>query len=145
MATGLEALGAASACLQLISFAANIIQTCKKVYEGRPTSSDHLGEHVRRMMGAVDRVQSRCKTMAEMQPTNYDKKLDDIAGSCSAAARELEDEVRYLTQLQEKSSLLKSINATLRASRHRKKLELLELSLSRNRQVMEVELFSHLW
>ncbi|KAK7427642.1 hypothetical protein QQZ08_005917 [Neonectria magnoliae] len=133
MATGLEALGAASAVLQVISFASDVIIVCKKVYDGKPTVDDQLEEHAERMSDAVGRVQSRCQTMAKNQPSEYDKKLAKIAEACRTAAKELQTELRFVTGLHEKGRLLKAINATLRASSHRKKIERLEVSLFSSR------------
>ncbi|KAK7408212.1 hypothetical protein QQX98_009621 [Neonectria punicea] len=144
MATGFEALGAASAVLQVISFASDVIIVCKKVYDGKPTVDDQLEEHAKRMSDVIGRVQSRCQTMAKNQPSEDDKTLADIAEACRTAAKELRTELRFVTGLHEKGSLLKAINATLRASSHRKKIERLELSLFRYRQVMETEMMSHL-
>ncbi|KAF4974470.1 hypothetical protein FZEAL_8641 [Fusarium zealandicum] len=144
MATGLEALGAASAVLQVISFASEVVCGCKKIYDGKPTGMNDLEEHTKRMSDAIGRIQSRCQTMAKTQPSEHEKKLSDIAKDCRAAAKELETEVRFVTAMHRKGSLLKAANAFLRASRHRKKIERLELQLFRYRQVMETELMSHL-
>ncbi|KAM5343823.1 hypothetical protein ACJ41O_012360 [Fusarium nematophilum] len=144
MATGLEALGAASAVLQVISFASDVIGVCRKVYGGKPTANDELQEHAKRLSDAVDRTQRRCQTMAKSRPSEYDKRLAGIAEDCRAAARELENEVRFVTGMQQKGNLLKAVNAALRASSHRKKIERLEFSLFRYRQVMETEMISHL-
>ncbi|KPM41841.1 hypothetical protein AK830_g4691 [Neonectria ditissima] len=144
MATGLEALGAASAVLQVISFASDVISVCKKIYDGKPTANDHLEEHAKRMSDAAGRVQIRCQAMAKNQPSEYDKKLADIAEDCKTAARDLEVELQFATGLQDKGNIFKAVNATLRASSHRKKVERLELSLSRHREVMEAEMMSHL-
>lgn len=145
MTTSLEALGAASACLQVISLAAGLVSACKKVYDGRPTANDILEDQVQQMIEAVGRVRARCQTMAGTEASQYDKALEDVAQKCSAAARELQEEVRFVTRLREKGRLLKAINATLRASSHRKRIERLEESLSKYRQAMEMELLSHLW
>ncbi|KAH6892959.1 hypothetical protein B0T10DRAFT_591770 [Thelonectria olida] len=144
MATGIESLGAASAVLQVISFAGDVACVCKKVYDGKPTANDELQEHARRMSDAAGRIQSRCQTMAETQSSEYDKKLGDIAQDCRTAARELENEVSFVTDMHKKGSLLKAVNAAFRASSHRRKIERLELSLFRCRQVMETEIMSHL-
>lgn len=145
MATGLEALGAASAVLQVISFAADLVSACRKVYDGKPTEYNALREHATQMCDAADRVQSRCESMAKMRPFEHDANLDAIAKGCRAAARELETEAKFVTRMQVKGSLFKAVNAILRASSHQKKIERLELSLFRYRQVMETELLSHLW
>ncbi|KAJ3548579.1 hypothetical protein NM208_g939 [Fusarium decemcellulare] len=144
MATGLEVLGTASAVLQVISFACDVAGACKRVYDGKPTADDDLEEHAQRMSDAVSRIQTRCETLAKSQSSNDHTKLSDIAEDCSAAARELESEVRFVTGLHKKGNLLRAAHAALRASSHRKKIDRLEISLSRCRQVMEIEMMAHL-
>lgn len=145
MLTGFEALGAASAVLQVISFAGEVVSVYRKVYNGQSTANDDLEEHVKRMSDAVGRVQDRCQTMAKTQQSGYDKKLATIAEDCQNAAIALESEMRCVTSMHEKGNCLKAFKATFRASRHRKKIERLELSLFRHRQVLEMEIMSHLW
>jgi hypothetical protein len=145
MATGLEALGAASAVLQVISIASDVIIVCKNVYDGKPTANDDLHEHAKRMSDVVDRIQNRCQTIARTEQSEYDKKLGGIAENCRTAAKELENELRFVMDMNTKGSLFKAVNATFRASSHRKKIERLELSLFRHKQVMETEMLSQLW
>lgn len=145
MATGLEALGAASAALQTISFASDLISICKKVYDGKPTPDDDLEGHVTHMSDSLNLLQARCQATAKIQLSKYDDQLVDVLEGCKAAARELQAEVRFVTSMNAQGSLLRALNAALRASSHRRKIERLEASLSRHREVMEVELLSHLW
>lgn len=145
MPTSLEAVGAASACLQVIASAADLIRAYKKVYDGRSTRHDHFEEQAQQMCEAVNLIQGRCQTMAKMQTCETNKKLADVAEACSAAAEKLEEEVRYVTSLHEKGNILKAINATLRASSHRQKIAGLELFFSMYGRVVETELLSHIW
>ncbi|VUC24091.1 unnamed protein product [Clonostachys rosea] len=144
MATGLEALGAASAILQIITLAASAISNCKKVYDGKPTIHQDLELYAGRMADATSSIQSRCKVMAEAWPSTYNERLDTLARECLSVANELEAEVRSVTAMQKKGSLFKAVNAILKASSHRKKIESLESSLSRCRAVMETEMLSQL-
>ncbi|SCV33490.1 related to small s protein [Fusarium fujikuroi] len=59
MATGLEALGAASAVVQLIAFAGSLVSLSFKIYDGIPTPENELEEYSNKMMEAARRVQSR--------------------------------------------------------------------------------------
>ncbi|CAH0057446.1 unnamed protein product [Clonostachys solani] len=144
MATGLEALGAASAILQVIQVAASIISNCKKVYDGKPTIDNDLEQYAGRMSDATSSIQSRCKTMAEARPSKYNERLDTLARECLGVANELEAEVRSVTATQKKGSLFKAVNAILKASSQRKKIEGLESTLSRCRAVMETEMMAHI-
>jgi hypothetical protein len=145
MATGLEALGAACAILQVIQAAASIISNCKKVYDGKPTIDHDLELYAGRMSDATSSIQTRCKAMAEARPSQYNERLDTVARECLGVANELEAEVRSVTAMQKKGSLFKAVNAVLKASSQRKKIEGLESTLSRCRAVMETEMMAHLW
>ncbi|KAJ4003866.1 hypothetical protein NW752_011994 [Fusarium irregulare] len=143
MATGFEALGAVSAVFQVISFSAEIIALCKKIYDGKPTANDDLESHATRMSEAISRIEDRCKALQTGQKsTEAEMKLNEIAKSCQLSAQELQTEVRFVTDMQRKGSMIKVFRSVLRASSHRKKIERLELALSRCRQVMETEMLA---
>ncbi|SPJ91037.1 related to small s protein [Fusarium torulosum] len=144
MATGLEALGAASAVLQVISFASDVVIACKKIYDGKPTSEVCLERHSKQMSDAVGRLETRCEAMANVHSKFGNQKLQDIAKECKKAAEDLEREAQSITSLHVKGSILKAVHATFRVSSHQKKIQRLELSLSRYRQILETELMSHL-
>ncbi|CAH0025057.1 unnamed protein product [Clonostachys rhizophaga] len=144
MATGFEALGAASAILQVIQVAASLISNCKKVYDGKPTIDNDLELYAGRMSDATSSIQTRCKAMAEARPSKYNERLDTLARECLSVANELKAEVRSVTTMQKKGSLFRAVNAVLKASTQRKKIEGLESTLSRCRAVMETEMMSHL-
>ncbi|EGU85092.1 hypothetical protein FOPG_12463 [Fusarium oxysporum f. sp. conglutinans race 2 54008] len=144
MITGFEALGAASAVLQVISFATDVTVACKVAYDGATTSQDDLQRYVGRMSEAVGRVHTRCEQMSNANSKFASPKLQNIAKECKDAADKLEAEVQYVTSLQAKGDLVKSLRKALRASRHQKKLQVLQQSLSMYRQVVKTELTSHL-
>ncbi|CAG9981279.1 unnamed protein product [Clonostachys byssicola] len=144
MATGIEALGAACAILQVIQVAGSIISNCKKVYDGKPTIDHDLELYAGRLADTTNAVQSRCKAMAEDRPFKYNERLDTLARECISVANELEAEVCSVTAMQKKGSLFRAVNAVLKASSQRKKIEGMESTLSRCRIVMETEMISHL-
>ncbi|KAF4445622.1 hypothetical protein F53441_10686 [Fusarium austroafricanum] len=144
MATGLEALGAASAVLQVISFASDLAVACKKAYDGAKTPQDDLERHAKQMAEVVGRVQTRCEDMAKSNSNFNAPELRNIAKVCKDAAEDLELEVQSVTKLQAKGSLVKAFRKAFNTSRHQKKLQGLEESLSRYQQLMETELTLHL-
>ncbi|KAF9768241.1 hypothetical protein IL306_014480, partial [Fusarium sp. DS 682] len=144
MATGLEALGAASAVLQVISFASEVSVAWKKIYDGKPTSEVCLKHHAKQMSDAVGRLETRLEAIAKVHSKFSNQKLQDVAEDCKRAAEDLEKEAQFITSLHVKGNILKAIHATFRASGHQKKIQRLELSLSRYRQIMETEMMSHL-
>ncbi|KAF5689862.1 hypothetical protein FDENT_4176 [Fusarium denticulatum] len=144
MLTGFEALGAASAVLQVISFATDVVVACKIAYDGATTSQDDLQRYAGQMSEAVGRVHTRCESMNNANSKFASPELQNIAKECKDAADKLNAEVQCVTSMQAQGDILKSIRKTFRASRHRKKLQALEQSLSKYRQVMEIELTSYL-
>lgn len=145
MLTGFEALGAASAVLQVISFATDITVACKKAYDGATTSEDDLHRHAKQMFEAVDRVKSRCGQMTNTNASFSSPELKTITQDCSDAAKEIEAQVSYVTSLQAKGDIGKAFRKAFRTFRHKKKLEDLEKSLFRYKQLIDIELQSHLW
>ncbi|KAJ4016174.1 hypothetical protein NW752_003295 [Fusarium irregulare] len=144
MATGLEALGAASAVLQVISIASDLVVACKNTYDGVTTPQDDLERHSKQMFEAVGRVHARCERMATENSQFADPELHNIAKDCKDAAKGLRVEVQCVTNLQAEGNLFKSIRKAIRASRHQRKLRALEDSLSRHQQLIQTELASHL-
>ncbi|KAF5588636.1 hypothetical protein FPANT_6554 [Fusarium pseudoanthophilum] len=144
MLTGFEALGAASAVLQVISFATDVVVACKNAYDGATTSQDDLQRYAGQMSEAVDRVHSRCEQMRNANTKFASPKLQNIAKKCKDAADKLEAEVQCVTSMQAQGDILKSIRKTFRASRHRKRLQALQESLSTYQQVVNIELTSHI-
>ncbi|KAL4723006.1 hypothetical protein ACLX1H_010247 [Fusarium chlamydosporum] len=142
MATGLEALGAASAVLQVLSFASDLANACKNAYDGATTPQDDLEHHAKQMFEAVSRVETRCQLMVNTNSKFTNPELQNIAQECKDAAGKLQAEVQYVTSMQARGNILKSVRKAWRASSRKKKLDALEESLSRHQQVMKTELIS---
>ncbi|KAH6976453.1 hypothetical protein BKA56DRAFT_589663 [Ilyonectria sp. MPI-CAGE-AT-0026] len=142
MTTGLEALGAASAVLQVISFSCNVVSLCHGIYDGKPTVEHDLEDYASGMIDAAGRLQTRCQAMPQM--TDAEKKLAEIGRKCQETAKDLEKETQAVTQLCQKGTLYKAAWATLRSSKHRKNIERLQKSLEGYRGVMETQLMLEL-
>ncbi|KAF4966847.1 hypothetical protein FSARC_5526 [Fusarium sarcochroum] len=138
MLTGFEALGAASAVLQVIAFAGSVTSQCYKIYDGQVTSQQDLEAYATQMIDAVGRVQERYPLIP--QGSSDEKKLAEIAQQCIEAARALRAETQLVTKLCKRGSLSKAFYAAFRASRHRGKIEQLEKSLQGCQEVMETHL-----
>ncbi|KAH7470156.1 hypothetical protein IWW34DRAFT_696049 [Fusarium oxysporum f. sp. albedinis] len=144
MLTGFEALGAASAILQVISFATDVTLACKDAYDGATTSQDDLHRYAGQMSEAVACVHDRCEKMNNANSKLANPKLRNIAKECKDAADKLEAEVQYVTSLQAKGDLVKSLRKAFRTSRHQKRLQVLQDSLAMYQQLIKTELTSHL-
>ncbi|KAM5361411.1 hypothetical protein ACJZ2D_013101 [Fusarium nematophilum] len=138
MATGLEALGAASAVLQVISFAGSVIPLCYKIYDGKLMPENGLEEYASQMIHAARRVQTRCQVMPQGTPD--EKKLVDVAQKCMDAAKDLQAEALLVTSLCQKGKLSKAIHGAFRASRHKSSILQLEKALQGCKETMEMQL-----
>ncbi|KAL5617996.1 hypothetical protein FOVSG1_000218 [Fusarium oxysporum f. sp. vasinfectum] len=138
MATGLEALGAASAVIQLISFAGSLISLSFKIYDGMPTPENELEEYSTKMMEAARRVQSRGTKVPK--GTQVGDKLSEVSQECINAATELKKESQTLTKRCQKGKMFKAVYSAFRAESHKTKLNQLNESLKKCKKLMETEL-----
>ncbi|EXL96734.1 hypothetical protein NOF04DRAFT_9406 [Fusarium oxysporum II5] len=138
MATGLEALGAASAVIQLISFAGSLISLSFKIYDGMPTPENELEEYSTKMMEAARRVQSRGTKVPK--GTQVGDKLSKVSQECINAATELKKESQTLTKRCQKGKMFKAVYSAFRAESHKTKLNQLNESLKKCKELMETEL-----
>ncbi|KAF5721016.1 hypothetical protein FMUND_3919 [Fusarium mundagurra] len=118
MLTGFEALGAASAVLQVISFATDVVVACKNAYDGATTSQDDLQRYAGQMSEAVGRVHTRCEQMSNTNSKFASPELQNIAKECKDAAEKLKTEVSYVTNLQAEGNIVIAIHKAFRVSRH---------------------------
>lgn len=143
MATGLEAVGAASAIVQLISFAGTLISLTFKIYDGIPTPEDELEEYAAKVSDAANRVETRVKKVSQMTPE--ERKLSQVAQECVAAAEGLKKETQSITRGFQKGKVLKAVYAAFRASQNKKKIQGLNHSLKMCQEIMETELLLKIW
>ncbi|KAJ4264238.1 hypothetical protein NW762_005432 [Fusarium torreyae] len=137
MATGLEALGAASAVLSVIAFAGNIISLSYKIYDGRPTPQDELEGYAKQMRDAAEQVRTRNERVPQMTPA--ETKLSEVARECIEVAEKLEKETRIITNPAQRGKIFGSIRMGLRAEGRKTKIKELDESLKRCKQIMETD------
>ncbi|CVK84937.1 related to small s protein [Fusarium mangiferae] len=140
MATGLEALGAASAVVQLIAFAGSLVSLSFKIYDGIPTTENELEEYSNKMMEAARRVQSRGAQVP--QGTQVGDKLSNVSQECIETASKLKKEAQTLTKRYKngKGKIFQAVYSALRTESHKAKLNQLDGSLRKCKELMETEL-----
>ncbi|KAF5653389.1 hypothetical protein F25303_2379 [Fusarium sp. NRRL 25303] len=140
MATGLEALGAASAVVQLIAFAGSLVSLSFKIYDGIPTPENELEEYSNKMMEAARRVQSRGAEVP--QGTQVGNKLSNVSQECIDTASKLKKEAQTLTKRYKngKGKIFKAVYSAFRTESHKTKLNQLNESLKKCKELMETEL-----
>ncbi|KAF5990614.1 hypothetical protein FBULB1_92 [Fusarium bulbicola] len=138
MATGLEALGAACALVQLIQFSFKTVAGCKKVYDGEPTDHNVLSAYVHDMHENLVLVEKRFQSLdiSEKSPPG-EKELQTVAIRCQDTVRELQTELSYVIEKQEKGDCASAIRYMFRSLMRRGKIERLRRSLDMERGLME--------
>ncbi|KAF4502411.1 hypothetical protein FAGAP_1381 [Fusarium agapanthi] len=119
-------------------------EPCKNAYDGATTSQDDLERYAGQMSEAVGRVHTRCEQMNNANSKFASPELQNITKECEDAANKLQAEVQCVTSMQAQGDILNSIRKAFIESRHRKKLQALQASLSNYQLVMKTELTSHL-
>ncbi|CAG7561891.1 unnamed protein product [Fusarium equiseti] len=140
MATGLEALGAASAVIQLISFSTSVISKAIDIYQGRPLPDSSVEEYAEELQNAVSRVELCCQG-AIMQQSAHERKIKEIAEKCQKSARTLHKELKSLSTRQSGKARNAFISALIARSRQNK-LQDLEKTLRKQKEVLETHLLT---
>ncbi|KAJ4016022.1 hypothetical protein NW752_006956 [Fusarium irregulare] len=141
MATGLEALGAASAVIQLVSFSTSVISKAIDVYQGRPLSDSSVEKYAEELQNAVAQVELCCQG-ANMQQSAHERKITEIAKKCQKSARELQGEVRSLSSTRQNGKAWNAFSSAIRARYHQNKLRDLEGTLRKQKEVLETHLLA---
>ncbi|KAJ4135261.1 hypothetical protein NW768_004883 [Fusarium equiseti] len=143
MATGLEALGAASAVIQLISFSTSVISKAIDVYQGRPLPDSSVEEYAKELQNAVSRVELCCQGAIMKQSAN-ERKIVEIAEKCQKSARRLHDEVRSLSSTRQSGKARNAFLSALLAKTRQNKLQDLEKTLRKQKEVLETHLLAYI-
>lgn len=143
MTTGLEALGAASAVLSVISFAGSLISLTYKIYDGQPPPQAELEGYVQQLLYAANRVQLRSERVPQV--TQTEKKLCEVAKECMRVTKALQQEISTITNQNRKGKFPRAIHMAFQAYKHRSKIKDLETSLRFCRETLETELLLNIW
>ncbi|KAF4334898.1 small s [Fusarium beomiforme] len=138
MATGLEALGAASAVLQLISFSENLLRLTFKIYNG--TSCNGVEEYAAKMLDAAQRVQARSAQVP--RGTLMNDKIFEVSQKCIDAAEELRKETQH--KRYQKRKVFKALYFAFRTDKFMAKINELDRTLRMCKEVMETEILLHI-
>ena len=115
--SGLEGLGALSlACniMQIISFAHETIGFCTEVYEGQSPDAQ-LQENAASLINLSADLENHYQAR-KLPHTASDRTLAEVAKKCAAAARALEEEVRFLKGKQAKGKLVTTLKVAVKTN-----------------------------
>lgn len=140
--SGVETLGFVCNIMQLISFACETTTLCKAVYHGR-SPDRHLQEYAKALSDASSQVNSHCQGMRSQ--TSDEQALEIIASKCNIAARELDEEVKFLNGHQAKGNLTATLRTAVRTNWRKNRLSRLERTLESYKSSMETHLLMRTW
>ncbi|KAF7533315.1 hypothetical protein G7054_g7196 [Neopestalotiopsis clavispora] len=137
--SGVELLGFACSIMQVISFSREVISLCSNVYQGK-----HPDAELARLAASLHTVSSGVQMRFDtLKPKTVDEKgLCDIATRCAIAARDLEEEVSFITSRQKQGSLASTLRIAAKTTWRKRRLDRLEKSLQEHERVLDTHLMA---
>ncbi|ETS85040.1 hypothetical protein PFICI_03065 [Pestalotiopsis fici W106-1] len=135
--SGLELPGFACNIMQVISFSREVVSLCSNVYQGK-----HPDAELADLAASLQAVSSDVQTSFDtINPKTADeKRLCDIATRCAIAARDLEEEVSFITSRQKQGSLASTLRIAAKTTWRKRRLDRLEKSLKEHERVLDTHL-----
>ncbi|KAJ3959044.1 hypothetical protein N0V92_004376 [Colletotrichum tropicale] len=134
--SGLEGLSLACNIMQLIDFSQQTISMCRSIYEsgkfepGLETQAISLQDASSEVMTLL-----RSKKVATANTTGAERRLLDLAPKCIQHAKDLQEEIAYLTPRQ--PGKIQALVATSKAVWRKRRLERLKANLADGQKLME--------
>ncbi|KAK2759287.1 hypothetical protein CKAH01_16661 [Colletotrichum kahawae] len=134
--SGLEGLSLACNVMQLIDFIQQIVSMCRSIYESGKFESE-LETQGSSLQDASSEVVAllRSKKIAASKTTGAERRLLDLAPKCIQHAKDLQEEIAYLTPRQ--PGKMQALVATSKAVWRKRRLERLKANLADGRKLME--------
>jgi len=132
----LAVFGIACNVIQVINFAHETTSLCKRVYQTGSLDCN-LAENGLRL-GELSRALAEQLSTHSQPLTRSDKALLDIANKCTEAARNLCDEVAFLSLPKDKPSLRAVVANTAKTAWRKRRLERLEKNMVNYQKTMEM-------
>lgn len=139
--SGVELLGFACNLMQAISFSREVISLCSNVYQGKHPDAN-LAELAASLQAVSSDVQTRFDTMRPK--TADERRLCDIATRCAIAARDLEEEVSFITSRQKHGGLASTLQIAAKTIWRKRRLDRLDKSLQEHERVLDTHLMARM-
>ncbi|KAF4816663.1 hypothetical protein CGCSCA5_v006360 [Colletotrichum siamense] len=134
--SGLEGLSLACNVMQLIDFSQQTVSMCRSIYEsgkfepGLETQASSLQDASSEVMTLL-----QSKTVAASKTTGAERRLLDLATKCIQNAKDLQEEITYLTPHQ--PGKMQALVATSKAVWRKRRLERIKANLADGQKLME--------
>ncbi|KAF5495777.1 hypothetical protein CGCF413_v008500 [Colletotrichum fructicola] len=134
--SGLEGLSLACNVMQLIDFSQQTVSMCRSIYESGKFEPG-LEAQASSLQDASSEVVAllRSKTVAALKTTGAERRLFDVAPKCIQHAKDLQEEIAYLTPHQ--PGKIQALVATSKAVWRKRRLERLKANLADGQKLME--------
>lgn len=139
----LAALGLACNIFQLIEVGRDTIKLAKDIYQSSTPSIDKALEDNATVLGDISR-----EVKAVQRPTRSSKLEQQLlvtAERCSSAARDLEEEVRFLLGNAKRNQLASTLKAVAKTTWRKRRLDRLRESLESAEKLMTTTLLAQIW
>lgn len=137
----LAVLGLACNVLQLVEVGKHTINLIKTVYQS--ASPDHtLEENAAILENATEEIR-KCERPAKCP--KHEQQLLVAADRCSAAARDLRQEIKFLVGCMRQGSLASTLKVVAKTNWCRRRFERLKESLDRTEKLMQTSLLTRVW
>ncbi|KAF7561352.1 hypothetical protein G7046_g2793 [Stylonectria norvegica] len=135
--SGLEAFGLACNVMQAIDFTQKIVLLGIDIYQGR-TPDAELRINAEYLASLSKDLQSHWQALKPR--TASERRLSEIAQKCSVAARDVTDEIDFLSRHQKAGDLAATLRVTVKVAWRKNRLKRLEKLLNETRTTLESQL-----
>lgn len=139
----LAALGLACNIFQLIEVGRDTIKLAKGIYQSSTPSIDKALEENAILL---DNISREVKSIPRpTRPSKLEQQLLVSAERCSSAARDLEEEVRFLLGNAKQNKLASTLKAVAKTTWRKRRLDRLKETLERAENRMSTTLLAQIW
>lgn len=139
----LAALGLACNIFQLVEVGCNTIKLAKSIYQ---STSPVVDQALQDSAVILNTISGEIK--AAQRPANLsklDKQLVSTADKCSTAARDLQEEVRFLLSNSKRNQLAATLKVVAKTTWRRRRLDRLKENLENAEKLMTKTLLAQIW
>ncbi|KAL8282381.1 hypothetical protein RB600_005709 [Gaeumannomyces tritici] len=137
--SGLEALGLVCNIFAVVDFSIKTVKFCKAVYEGAALDVDRLSAVCDSLETSTQDLRRSYYVVTEAR-TKAEQDILDLSQKCQVAARDLQEEVKFLVDGKAKGSLAKTVVVAIRKGWRRRRIQRREKSLEEFKALLETRL-----
>ncbi|EJT71790.1 hypothetical protein, variant [Gaeumannomyces tritici R3-111a-1] len=137
--SGLEALGLVCNIFAVVDFSIKTVKFCKAVYEGAALDADRLSAVCDSLETSTQDLRQSYYAVTEAR-TKAEQDILDLSQKCQVAARDLQEEVKFLVDGKAKGSLVNTVVVAIRKGWRKIRIQRREKSLEEFKALLETRL-----